>query len=178
MKIRKPNLKALAAAGDIFPRLGDLVVRRPLVVIGFWILLAAVLTLALPPLAVVAAQRQPAMLPDDAPVMVATREIVNAFHDKGSDNVVLVVLTDEKGLGAGDENTYRTLVDKLRQDTHDVVAVQDFLSTPQVREVFSSKDKKASLNTSLSHSGVLFTPGRPSSRGSVGLSHIIVICNK
>ena len=57
MKIRKPNLKALAAAGDIFPRLGDFVVRRPLVVIGFWIALAAVLTLALPPLAVVAAQQ-------------------------------------------------------------------------------------------------------------------------
>jgi RND superfamily putative drug exporter len=55
----------------------------------------------------------------------------------------LVVLTDEKGLSPGDENTYHTLVDKLRQDTHDVVAVQDFLSTPQVREVFTSKDNKA-----------------------------------
>jgi putative drug exporter of the RND superfamily len=143
MKVRIPNPPALAAAVDIFPRLGNFVVRRPLVVIGFWIALAAVLTLTLPPLAVVVAQKQPAMLPDDSPVMVTTREIVNAFHDKGSDNVVLVVLTDEKGLGAGDEITYRTLVDKLRQDTHDVVAVQDFLSTPQVREVFSSKDNKA-----------------------------------
>ena len=143
MKIRKPNMPALAAAGDIFPRLGNLVVRRPLVVIGFWIALAAVLTLTLPPLAVVAAQRQPAMLPDNAPVMVTTREIIEAFHDKGSDNFVLVVLTDEKGLGPGDENTYRTLVDKLRQDTHDVVAVQDFLGTPQLREVFTSKDNKA-----------------------------------
>jgi RND superfamily putative drug exporter len=142
MKVRIPNPPALAAAVDIFPRLGNFVVRRPLVVIGFWIALAAVLTLTLPPLAVVVARKQPAMLPDNAPVMVTTREIVNAFHDKGSDNVVLVVLTDEKGLGAGDENTYRTLVDKLRQDTHDVVAVQDFLSTPQVREVFSSKDNK------------------------------------
>jgi putative drug exporter of the RND superfamily len=143
MKIRKPNMPALAAAGGIFPRLGDLVVRRPLVVIGFWIALAAVLTLTLPQLAVIAAQRQPAMLPDNAPVMVTTREIVEAFHDKGSDNFVLVVLTDEKGLGPGDENTYRTLVDKLRQDTTDVVAAQDFLGTPQLREVFTSKDNKA-----------------------------------
>ncbi|MGC1739451.1 MMPL family transporter, partial [Mycobacterium sp.] len=143
MKIRKPNMPALAAAGDIFPRLGNLAVRRPLVVIGFWIALAAVLTLTLPPLAVVAAQRQPAMLPDNAPVMVTTREIVEAFHDKGSDNFVLVVLTDEKGLGPGDENTYRTLVDKLRQDTRNVIAAQDFLGTPQLREVFTSKDNKA-----------------------------------
>ena len=91
--------------------------RWPLVVIGFWIALAAVLSLALPPLAVVAAQRQSAVLPDNAPVMVTSREMAEAFHDKGSDSMLLVVLTDEKGLGPADEDTYRTLVDKLRQDT-------------------------------------------------------------
>ena len=46
----------VARAGGIFQRLGDLVVRWPLVVTGFWIALAAALSLALPPLAVVAAQ--------------------------------------------------------------------------------------------------------------------------
>ena len=44
--------------------------------------------------------------------------------------MLLAVLTDEKGLGPADEKTYRTLVDKLRQDTRDVQSVQDFLSTP------------------------------------------------
>jgi RND superfamily putative drug exporter len=115
----------------------------PLVFIGFWIALAAVLALTLPPLAVVAATKQPQMLPDDSPVMVTTREIVNAFHDKGSDNIVLVVLSDEKGLSPADEGTYRALVDKLRQDTRDVVALQDFLSTKELREVFTAKDNKA-----------------------------------
>ena len=57
--------------------------------------------------------------------------------------MLLVVLTDEKGLGPADEQTYRTLVDKLRQDTQDVETVQDFLSTPPVREVLQSKDNKA-----------------------------------
>jgi len=143
MKIRIPNSQALAAAGSIYQRLGNLVVRRPLVVIGLWIALAAVLTVALPPMAVVAARSQPAMLPDDAPVMVTTREIVDAFHDKGSGNIVLVVLTDENGLSPADENTYRTLVGKLHQDTHDVVALQDFLTTKELREVFTAKDHKA-----------------------------------
>jgi RND superfamily putative drug exporter len=143
MKVRIPSPPALAAAGNVFPRLGNFVVRRPLIVIGLWITLAAALALTLPPLPVVAARKQPAMLPNDAPVMVATREIIDAFHDKGSDNVVLVVLTDEKGLSRRDENTYRTLVDKLHQDTGNVVAAQDFLGTPQLREVFTSKDNKA-----------------------------------
>src|ERR1700730_5973841 len=143
MKIRIPNTQALAAAGNIYQRLGNLVVRRPLVVIGFWIALAAVLTLAVPPLAVVAAQKQPAMLPDDAPVMVTTREIVDAFHDKGSGNIVLIVLSDEKGLSPGDESTYRALVGKLHRDTRDVVDLQDFLTTKELREVFTAKDNKA-----------------------------------
>ncbi len=82
-------------------------------------------------------------MPDDAPVMVATRQMIDAFHDKGTDNVVLVVLTDEKGLSPADEGTYRTLVDKLRKDTANVVSQQDFLGTPEVREVLSSRDNKA-----------------------------------
>ena len=130
-------------ATGIFQRLGDLVVRWPLLVIAFWIALVATLSLTLPPLPVIAGRQQAAVLPDDAPVMVTSREMTEAFHDKGSDNILLVVLTDEKGLGPADEKTYHTLVDKLRQDTRDVVAFQDFLSTPQVREVFTSKDKKA-----------------------------------
>jgi RND superfamily putative drug exporter len=54
----------------------------------------------------------------------------------------LAVSTDEKGLGPADEKTCHTLVAKLRQDTRDVVTAQDFLSTPQVREVFTAKDKR------------------------------------
>jgi putative drug exporter of the RND superfamily len=120
-----------------------LVVRWPLVIIGFWIALAAALSLALPPLIVVAAQRQSALLPNDAPVMVTSREMTKAFHERESASLLSVVLTDEKGLGPADEATYRTLVDKLRQNTRDVETVQDFLSTPPLREVLQSKDNKA-----------------------------------
>ncbi|MCW2652474.1 MAG: putative rane protein MmpL family [Mycobacterium sp.] len=129
--------------GGSFQRLGNLAVRWPLLIIGFWIVLAATLSLTLPPLPVIAGRQQAAMLPDNAPVMVTSREIAEAFHDKGSDNVLLVVLTDEKGLGPADEKTFHTLVDRLRQNTRDVVAFQDVLSTPQVREVFTSRDNKA-----------------------------------
>jgi putative drug exporter of the RND superfamily len=132
-----------AAATGVYARLGNLVTRRPIVVIGLWIILAAVLSLALPPLAVVIGQKQAAIMPDDAPVMVTTRQMVEAFHDKGTDNVVLVVLTDDKGLSPTDENTYRTLIGKLHQDTTDVVSLQDFLNSPDVRKVLSSQDNKA-----------------------------------
>jgi putative drug exporter of the RND superfamily len=133
----------IAAPSGFFQRLGDLVVRWPLLVIGFWIALAAVPLLTFPPLAVIAGRNQAAPLPDDAPVLVTSRQMSEAFHETGSDNMVLVVLTNEKGLGPADEQTYRTLVEKLRQDTTDVKMVQDFLSAPPLREILQSKDKKA-----------------------------------
>ena len=66
-----------------------------------------------------------------------------AFHESGSEDLLLVVLTDDKGLGPADEAAYRKLVDALRQDTRDVVMLQDFVSTPPLREVVTSKDHKA-----------------------------------
>jgi putative drug exporter of the RND superfamily len=140
---RRRDATDVAGAGGTFQRLGDLVVRRPLVIIGFWIALAAVLSLALPPLIVIAGQRPSPGLPNDAPVTVTTREMTEAFHEQGSVSPVLAVLINEKGLGPADEATYRTLVDKLHQDTRDVETVQDFLSTPPLREVLQSKDNKA-----------------------------------
>jgi putative drug exporter of the RND superfamily len=129
-------------SAGIFERLADLVVRWPLLVIGFWIALAAILALALPPLPVVAARHQTEPLPADAPVVVTGKAMAEAFHETGSSSMLLVVLTDEKGLGPGDEKTYRTLVDNLRRDQKDVQTVQDFLGTPQLREVLQSKDNK------------------------------------
>src|SRR5271163_2768484 len=69
--------------------------------------------------------------------------MTEAFHQSGSENVLLVVLTNDNGLGPTDEDTYHTLIDKLRQDTRNVVMLQDFLSTPPLREVMTSKDHTA-----------------------------------
>ena len=118
-------------------------VRWPWVVIGCWLVLAVVLPLTFPSLTVMAQKRPVAILPANAPVTVTTRQMTEAFHESGSDNVLLVVLTNEKGLGPAEESTYRTLVDKLRQDTRDVTMLQDFVSTPPLREVLASKDNKA-----------------------------------
>ena len=133
----------LARPGGLFDRLGSLVVRWPLAVIGFWIAFAAVLMLAFPLLPVEAAKHPLKPLPDDAPAVVAEKQMGKAFHEEGSAATLLVVLTDEKGLGSADEDVYRKLVDKLHQDTQDKMSIQDFLSVPAMREVLASKDGKA-----------------------------------
>lgn len=131
-----------AAAGGVFHRLADFVIRWPLIAIGLWIAVAAALTLAIPPLAVVAAHKQVEALPADAPVVVGGKQMSEAFHESQHGSLLLVVLTDEKGLSPADEDVYRTLVGKLHQDTADVMSVQDFLGTQALRQVLQSKDDK------------------------------------
>jgi RND superfamily putative drug exporter len=84
-----------------------------------------------------------ASLPASAPSTVATRQMTAAFHEAGSENVLLVLLTNDKGLGRADEQLYRTLVDRLHRDSQDVVMLQEFVGTPQLREALSSQDGKA-----------------------------------
>jgi RND superfamily putative drug exporter len=135
----------MSEARGLFGWIGVVVQRWPWAVIGFWIALAAVLSVTFPPLTEMAAKRPVPILPNDAPVLVTTRQISQAFNQSGSENenVLLVVLTDDNGLNPSDLTTYRTLADNLRPDTHDIVMLQDFIHTPALREAMTSKDHKA-----------------------------------
>ena len=135
----------MSEARGLFGWIGVVVQRWPWAVIGFWIALAAVLSVTFPSLTEMAEKRPVAILPADAPVQVTTRQISEAFHQSGSENenVLLVVLTDDNGLNPSDLTTYRTLADNLRPDTRDIVMLQDFVSTPALREAMTSKDHKA-----------------------------------
>ena len=77
--------------------------------------------------------------------MVSQKEMADAFKEASSDNILLVVLTNENGFTKADEDVYRKLVSKLRAETEDVAALQDFVSTPPLREILVSKDNKAWL---------------------------------
>jgi putative drug exporter of the RND superfamily len=124
-------------------RLADFVVRWPWVVIGLWVAIAVALPVTFPTLNEMAQKHPLAILPSDAPSSVTARKMAEAFHESGSEDLVLVVLTDDKGLGPADEAAYSKLVDALRQDTRDVLMLQDFVSTPPLRSALTSKDGKA-----------------------------------
>ncbi|TQR86912.1 RND family transporter [Mycobacterium hodleri] len=123
-------------------RLADLVVRWPWAVVGVWVALLIALPLTLPSLGSMAEKHPLAILPADAPSSVTARKMTDAFHESGNDDLLLIALTNENGLSAGDEPTYRKLVDALRDDVTDVVMVQDFVNTPELRQFLTSEDKK------------------------------------
>jgi putative drug exporter of the RND superfamily len=135
----------VADGRGVFGWIGVCVRRWPWAVIGFWVALAAVLSVTFPPLTEMAAKRPVPILPSDAPVLQTTKQISEAYHQSGSENenVLLVVLTDDNGLNPSDLTTYRTVADNLRPDTRDIVLLQDFVRTPALREAMTSKDHKA-----------------------------------
>lgn len=124
-------------------RLAGVIVRWPLAVIMIWIAMAVALPLSLPSLNEMAQKHPLAMLPSSAPSNVAAREMTEAFQEAGTDNLLLVVLTDERGLGRPAEATYRKLVEALRRDQRDIVMVQEFIGTPSLRSFLTSKDDKS-----------------------------------
>ncbi|OBK21082.1 hypothetical protein A5635_24135 [Mycobacterium asiaticum] len=131
----------------------------PLLVIGGWIAVAIALALAFPPLQVQAGKHPPQPFPDDAPTMVVSREMAKAFSapaDGSKDDksgpaaaaasptsLLMVVLTNEKGLTPADEATYRKLVSKLNEDTQDKMSVQNALDDQEARNLLVAKDGKA-----------------------------------
>jgi RND superfamily putative drug exporter len=153
----RTDTTSTARAGGVFQRLGDFVVRWPWVVVACWVALAVVLPPLFPSLAVVTQKNPIAALPASAPSTVANRQMTAAFHEAGSDNTLLVLLTNDKGLGPADEQVYRTLVNHLRLDRQDVVMLQDFVGTPQLRETLGSQDGKAWL-LPIGLSGALASP--------------------
>ena len=140
-----PATETAAEGKGVFGWIGRFVVRRPWLVLALWIAVAAGLSQLFPPLAVLAQKAPAAILPHDAPSVVAAQEATDAFKEASPDNILLVVVTNEKGLTRADEAVYKKLAETLRADTEDVLALQDFVTAPPLREILASKDHKAWL---------------------------------
>ncbi len=144
-----------AKPGGIYDRVGDVVVRWPLLVIAAWLALAGILFLIFPPLQVQAGKHPPSPFPADAPTALVAKEMDKAWStpadgkagDKGADaaagptSLLMVLLSDEKGLTHADEDVYRGLINKL--NSQEKLSVQSALDDPQVREALAAKDGKA-----------------------------------
>ncbi|MEO3758974.1 RND family transporter [Mycobacterium sp. B14F4] len=122
-------------------RLADVVVRWPWAVIGVWVAMVIALPLSFPSLGEMAQKHPLEILPGDAPSSVTAEKMARAFQEPGSDNLLVIALINEDGLTPADEATYRKLVDAVHDDVTDVVSVQDFVSTPQLRPFLTSEDK-------------------------------------
>ena len=125
---------------DAFSVLGRLVARAPWLVIATWLAAVGVLAMAFPPLTTVVESQTAQALP--AKDMAAADQMATDFGESAQ-NILIVVLTDNKGLQPADEAVYGKLAATLRADTHDVAGVHDIVTTPALRPSMVSTDNKA-----------------------------------
>ena len=125
---------------NAFSLLGRFAVRAPWLVIAGWIAVVAVLAVAFPPLTKVVESKQAQLLPPEA--MASAEQMAKDFGESAQ-NVLVVVLTDNKGLQPADDEVYSKLATTLRGETNDVSGVQDMITTPPLRALMVSKDNKA-----------------------------------
>lgn len=136
----KPDPPDISTPRGVFSALGRFVTRVPWLIIAAWVAAVAVLTVAFPPLTKVVEGQTVQPLPPEA--MAATEQMAKDFGESGQ-NILIVVLTDNRGLQPADEDAYRTLAATFRGETKDVAGVQDIVTTPALRPLLISADNKA-----------------------------------
>src|SRR6201996_2584368 len=137
---KKADAPDISKPRGMFSVLGRVAVRAPWLIIAAWVAAVAVLTVAFPPLTKVVEGQTVQPLPPKA--MAATEQMAKDFGESGQ-NILIVVLTDDRGLQPADEDAYRRLAAKFRGETKDVAGVQDIVATPALRSLLVSADNKA-----------------------------------
>jgi putative drug exporter of the RND superfamily len=138
--IKRPDALDISTRRGVFSVLGRCAARAPWLIIAAWVAAVAVLSVAFPPLTKVVEGQTVQPLPPKA--MAATEQMAKDFGESGQ-NILIVVLTDNRGLQPADEAAYRKLAATVRGAANDVVGVQDIVATPALRSMMVSADNKA-----------------------------------
>jgi putative drug exporter of the RND superfamily len=108
-----------------------------------WVTMAAALNLALPQVEAVGKENAVSMSPQDAPAVIAAKEMGEKFQEFTSDSIAMVVLIGEQPLSDAAHHYYDTLVDKLQQDRKHVEHIQNFWGDLITAAGAQSSDGKA-----------------------------------
>ncbi|MET0704773.1 MAG: MMPL family transporter, partial [Mycobacterium sp.] len=118
--------------------------RLAVPIILVWILIIAALNTVVPQLEAVGILRSVSMSPDNAPSVVAMKEVGHVFNEFKSNSSVMVVLEGDQPLGDAAHEYYDGLVQKLEADNKHVEHVQNFWGDPLTASGAQSPDGKAS----------------------------------
>lgn len=95
-------------------------------IIVAWVALTATLNLLVPQIESVGQQNAVSSSPQDAPAVMAAKNMGKKFGEFSSDSVAMVVLVGDQPLGDAAHLYYDTLIGKLKGDTVHVEHVQNF----------------------------------------------------
>ncbi|WP_353109342.1 MMPL family transporter [Gordonia sp. (in: high G+C Gram-positive bacteria)] len=132
-----------------FEKVARVVIKRSRVVVGFWIALAIVVSLAWAPLEDVAARKAASPMPKESQSIQAMTAMAEKFQEDGNLNSAIIVMSDSAGFTEQARARYSATVERLRGRPDAVANVQDVLGDPvassskTVRSQVMSDDGKA-----------------------------------
>ncbi|MHC9292693.1 RND family transporter [Mycobacterium sp. LTG2003] len=117
--------------------------RLSIPIILGWLLVVAVMNLAVPQLEQVGKENAVSLSPHNAPSMQAMTNMGKLFEESDSDSVAMIVLEGEQELGDEAHAYYDQLMERLKADTKHVQHIQDFWGDPLTEASAQSTDGKA-----------------------------------
>lgn len=120
-----------------------LTARYAVVIVGLWLLAAAIANLAVPQLERVVDAHARSFMPPGAPSAVAASRAAQLFNQTPSNNFVYVVLERDQRLTPPDRQFYDAMTTSLGSDQRHVYAVTDLWSQPATAAGAQSADGKA-----------------------------------
>ncbi|KAA1250606.1 MMPL family transporter [Mycobacterium simiae] len=125
------------------PFLARTIWRLALPIILGWVALTVILPVAAPKLEVVERENTVALLPKNAPSLIAMKRMGKQFQEFDSDSVAMVVLVGDQPLGVDTRRYYDELVSQLERDTKHVQHVQNYWGDLVTAAGNQSADSKA-----------------------------------
>ncbi len=140
--------------------------RYAILIVGLWVLAAAVGNLAVPQLEQVIDSHSRSFMPADAPSSVAASRAAELFGQQPSNNFIYVVLERDQRLTPRDREYYDALTASLAADRRHVDVVTDLWSQPATAAGAQSSDGQA-VRVMVRLVGMLGTSQARDSVGSV-----------
>ncbi|WP_232003601.1 efflux RND transporter permease subunit, partial [Mycobacterium sp. 1465703.0] len=128
---------------DRMGSIARLTARYAVVIVGLWLLAAAIANLAVPQLERVVDAHARSFMPPGAPSAVAASRAAQLFNQTPSNNFVYVVLERDQRLTPTDRQFYDAMTTSLGSDQRHVYAVTDLWSQPATAAGAQSADGKA-----------------------------------
>src|SRR6201992_1051591 len=145
--------------------LARLTSRYAVLIIGAWILVAGLATVAVPQLERVVDSHARSFMPPEAPSAIAADRAARLFDQKPSNNFIYVVLARNQPLTLHDRQFYDTLTAALEADRGHVYSVTDLWSQPTTAAGAQSPDGKT-VSVMVRLAGML---GTSQARDSLGV---------
>ena len=119
--------------------------RFALPIILGWIVLTALVSVAVPPLEQVAKEHPVSLSAKDSPSIQAMARLGHDFAESNTDSAAMIVIEGDEPLGDAEHHYYNELIAQLNADTKHVQHIQDFWGDPLTAGGAQSSDGKAAL---------------------------------